>query len=114
MTSEQKSQKTFKCLSCGTDIRLARKDDNSGWDKFNLDGSIHIDQQKKRSVSSPVSASAQSPPSDSSTEALLRLILLEQRTNFEKVNSTLAKLNNTLDALSTTIASMYELQRHRV
>ena len=47
-----------------------------------------------------------------STEALLRLILLEQRTNFEKVNSTLTKLNNTLDAPSTVMTSILEFQRH--
>ena len=40
-------EKVFKCLSCGADIRLGRKQDNSGWNKFNLDGSEHVDEKKK-------------------------------------------------------------------
>ncbi len=41
-------QKTFKCLSCQRDIRLERKPDDSGWNKFNLDGTPHIDQKKQK------------------------------------------------------------------
>jgi cell division protein FtsB len=40
-------QKTFECLTCKQDIKLARKEDNSGWDKFNLDGSPHVHPPKK-------------------------------------------------------------------
>jgi hypothetical protein len=40
-------EKVFKCLSCGADIRLERKANNSGWNKFNLDGSEHVDEKKK-------------------------------------------------------------------
>ena len=39
--------KVFKCLSCGADIRLERKQDNTGWNKYNLDGSAHVDEKKK-------------------------------------------------------------------
>lgn len=32
--------KSYPCLTCKQEIKLARKDDNTGWeDKFNLDGS---------------------------------------------------------------------------
>ena len=34
--------KTYPCLTCKQEIKLARKEDNSGWDKFKLDGSQHI------------------------------------------------------------------------
>jgi peptidoglycan hydrolase CwlO-like protein len=39
-------QKVYSCLSCGQEIKLARKEDNSGWDKFNLDGSPHVHPPK--------------------------------------------------------------------
>jgi hypothetical protein len=35
-------------LTCKQEIRLARKDDNSGWDKFNIDGSPHIHPPKNK------------------------------------------------------------------
>jgi TolA-binding protein len=40
-------EKIFKCLSCGQEIKLERKLDNSGWNKFNLDGTAHKDERKK-------------------------------------------------------------------
>jgi hypothetical protein len=40
-------EKVFSCLSCGKEIKLERRADNSGWNKFNLDGSAHIDERKK-------------------------------------------------------------------
>ena len=39
-------EKTFKCLSCGQEIKLERKPDNSGWIKYNLDGTKHMDAKK--------------------------------------------------------------------
>jgi hypothetical protein len=46
--SQQPLQKTYQCLTCKADIKLARKDDNSGWDKFNLDGTPHIHPSNKK------------------------------------------------------------------
>jgi hypothetical protein len=40
--------KTFKCMSCGADIKLQRKDDDSGWNRYNLDGTPHVDVKKKK------------------------------------------------------------------
>ena len=42
-------EKVFQCLPCKQDIKLARKDDNSGWIRYNLDGSLHIDEKRKKS-----------------------------------------------------------------
>lgn len=44
--SNQTSEKTFPCLTCKQEIRLQRNADNSGWLRFNLDGSPHIDAKK--------------------------------------------------------------------
>ena len=41
-------EKVFQCLTCKQDIKLARKDDNSGWIRYNLDGTLHIDERKKK------------------------------------------------------------------
>jgi hypothetical protein len=40
------SAKTFPCLTCTQEIRLERKADNSGWNKFNLDNSPHVHEKK--------------------------------------------------------------------
>ena len=104
-------QKTYQCNICQAPIKLERKDNH--WLRWNLDGTAHIDQRKKlqkpQQQQSTATNTAVSP--DASTEALLRLILSEQRTNFEKIDYTLTKLDNTLDALSTVISSIYEFQQ---
>jgi hypothetical protein len=52
-------QKVFKCLSCQKDIRLERKLDNTGWIKYNLDGSKHADVKKsKQQLQQPQSQAA--------------------------------------------------------
>ncbi len=38
-------EKVFKCLTCQKEIRLERKPDNKGWNKYNLDDSEHIDEK---------------------------------------------------------------------
>jgi len=40
-------ERVFPCLTCKKEIRLERKADNTGWNKFNLDGSAHIHENKK-------------------------------------------------------------------
>jgi hypothetical protein len=45
----QTLDKTFPCMTCGADIKLQRKDDDSGWNRFNLDGTVHVDAKKKSS-----------------------------------------------------------------
>ncbi len=41
-------EKIFKCLSCSSDIRLERKPDNTGWLKYNLDGTEHKDEKQQQ------------------------------------------------------------------
>lgn len=42
-------QKPFTCFNCKKEIKLQRKDDDSGWLRFEADGvTIHNCQQKKR------------------------------------------------------------------
>jgi hypothetical protein len=82
-----------------------------------LDGTAHVHppknkgQQQQQQQQKPRDSNNNKntdPSSPSTNEALLRLILLEQRTNFEKINYALTKLNNTLDSLSSVIASIIE------
>ena len=40
-------EKVFQCLTCKQDIKLEGKPDNSGWIRYNLDGSIHKDERKR-------------------------------------------------------------------
>ena len=44
--ASQQLDKTYPCLTCKQEIKLARKEDNTGWDKFNLDGSPHVHPPK--------------------------------------------------------------------
>jgi hypothetical protein len=53
--SQAQLQKTYQCLTCKADIKLARKDDNSGWDKFNLDGTPHTHQKQQQKQPGPSS-----------------------------------------------------------
>ena len=46
MAAASVSQKTFPCLTCKQEIRLQRNDTDSGWLKFNLDGSAHVHEKK--------------------------------------------------------------------
>ncbi len=48
-TTAAQLEKVFQCLTCKQDIKLARKDGNSGWIRYNLDGSLHIDEKRKKS-----------------------------------------------------------------
>jgi hypothetical protein len=41
-------EKTFSCMTCGAQIKLERKSDNSGWLKYNLGGSKHVDEKKNK------------------------------------------------------------------
>ena len=45
-------EKVSTCLSCGQEIKLERKSDNSGWNKWNLDGTKHVDERKNKRQSS--------------------------------------------------------------
>jgi hypothetical protein len=42
----QQLDKIFPCLTCKKEIKLARNDTNTGWLRFNLDGTPHIDEKK--------------------------------------------------------------------
>jgi hypothetical protein len=42
-------EKVFKCLTCQKEIRLERKPDNSGWPRWSLDGTNHVDVSSKKS-----------------------------------------------------------------
>jgi hypothetical protein len=41
-------QKTFECLTCKAPIKLERDRVNNKWIRYNLDGTLHIDQKKKQ------------------------------------------------------------------
>ncbi len=44
-------EKVHTCLSCGAEIKLERKPNNSGWIKYNLDGTKHADERKNKKQS---------------------------------------------------------------
>jgi hypothetical protein len=39
--------KEYECLTCKAPVKLERKPDNSGWIKWNPDGSVHEHPPKK-------------------------------------------------------------------
>jgi hypothetical protein len=41
-------EKVYTCLSCGQEIKLERKPDTSGWCKWNLNGTKHVDEKKNK------------------------------------------------------------------
>jgi hypothetical protein len=45
--ASQQLDKIFPCLTCRKEIKLARNDTNTGWLRFNLDGTPHVDEKKK-------------------------------------------------------------------
>ena len=49
----QQLDKTFPCLTCKQNIRLARRDDNSGWLKYNLDGTEHKHEKQQQQQGYP-------------------------------------------------------------
>lgn len=47
--SNTQLEKQFNCFDCKNQIKLKRKDDDSGWLRFNLDGTEHnCTSQKKK------------------------------------------------------------------
>jgi hypothetical protein len=40
-------EKSFSCFTCKQQIKLQRKDDDSGWLKYNLDGTEHKHSKAK-------------------------------------------------------------------
>ena len=40
--------KVYNCLTCGQQIKLERKPDGSGWLKWNLDMTKHVDVKKPK------------------------------------------------------------------
>lgn len=100
-------QKTFKCLTCQQDIKLERKPDNSGWNKFNLDGTPHIDQKKKQQQQAqkptatqvqqtsptPTTTTASNNNSDNITNEINQL-KAEIRESFEQISRRLDKIQD--------------------
>jgi hypothetical protein len=46
-------QKTFECLTCKAPIKLERDRVNNKWIRYNLDGTIHVDQRKQQQKQQP-------------------------------------------------------------
>jgi hypothetical protein len=43
-------EKTYDCLTCKAPIKLARKDNGIGWEKYNLDGSVHVHSRQNNTA----------------------------------------------------------------
>jgi hypothetical protein len=44
----QQLDKIFPCLTCKKEIKLARNDTNTGWLRFNLDETPHVDEKTSK------------------------------------------------------------------
>jgi len=65
-------EKTFSCLTCRHEIKLQRKDDNSGWLKFNLNGTPHEHENKKQQPQT-VTAPSTTPTTPSTAADITKL-----------------------------------------
>lgn len=70
MSNNQLNQKQFKCFDCKNEVKLQRKDDDSGWLRFNLDNTPHNCQKKKF-------FSSKQSQNDTEVKDLLRQVLLK-------------------------------------
>ena len=77
--------KIFQCLSCKADIRLERKPDNSGWLRYNLDGSAHVDQKQTKK--------------EEKKEETTRTVTTISTTELRLIFETLQSINDKLTAL---------------
>jgi hypothetical protein len=71
----QQLQKPFTCFTCKQEIKLARKDDNSGWLKFNMDGTEHKHSTTSNSKTKTTTTTTSAGP----TTTLTMLAALEKR-----------------------------------
>ena len=89
MTSTNTSQqfnKIFDCMTCYKPIKLARKADDSGWQKYEVDGvTLHTHPSSKKSSSTNINL-----------ELLVMQIRDELRANFDNLNARLDRLQQQL------------------
>jgi hypothetical protein len=58
----QQFKKVFDCMTCKKPIKLSRKADNSGWDRFELDGvTPHVCNKTKKEAVKQQSSVQQQP-----------------------------------------------------
>ena len=110
--SRQILDKTFKCLTCQADIKLQRKDDDSGWNRYNLDGTPHVDVKKKQQVQR-----SQEPPRQQvagETRAVPQTSTLSLNHVVASLAQEVSVLSNKIDSLQKEIqfitAAIKELQ----
>jgi hypothetical protein len=53
MSNQEQFKKVFDCMTCGGQIKLTRKPDNSGWLRFDLDGVTEHKCQKNKKNQQP-------------------------------------------------------------
>jgi hypothetical protein len=63
MSNQQQFKKLFDCMTCGAQIKLSRKPDNSGWLRYNLDGVTEHKCQKSEKKQEEQQEQGQSSPS---------------------------------------------------
>jgi hypothetical protein len=109
--SKQILGKTYPCMGCGQTIKLQRKDDDSGWNKYNLDGSPHIhEQQKRKAKSSAIQEQEQSqqpsPPPPQQEQASPSLGESSENQKEEQQEHTIASLVEEIREMKNQIASL--------
>jgi hypothetical protein len=98
--TQQQLQKTYQCLTCKADIKLAGNGDNSGWDKFNFDGTPHIHSHQRQQQKPHQQSQRQQQPDYYSKE-------------IEALTSQVKELKETVNILVTQITMLRgELKKH--
>lgn len=77
-------QKPYECFTCKKEIRLQRNSSNTGWLKFNLDGTEHVHLRKQQqpkqtppTITSSASTAQAAPTQASSLERKLDHLIAE-------------------------------------
>jgi hypothetical protein len=81
---QQQGQKPYECFTCKKEIRLQRNPDNSGWLKFNPDGTEHIHIRKQQQ----------------------RYFVAEEKQSTNLYENRLVNIEKTLTALKTDVRSL--------
>jgi hypothetical protein len=90
MSNQQQFKKLFDCMTCGAQIKLSRKPDNSGWNRYELDGTtLHKCQGKKQQHAQQVSTDGTNETKNPSTNTGATDTLGVQ----EKLDTILTKLD---------------------
>jgi hypothetical protein len=94
-------QKTFQCMNCNADIKLQRKDDDSGWLRFELDGHT------------PHKCAAVAAPDKAGTSTTTTTIPKRQQQSVIDLEHKIDNLSNQVTILSERVKQLVKLLEAR-